>query len=170
MYWYENFNATTMNQPDRYRKLIISLEPCEGIVYLFVRKTRPCWPNPHSCCHHDKAVSTLVEAPPCNAHKQIKCDWTHYHSIIDGTKDAAPTFFEMPLTSTKYYISVYAPQEANIKAGVMKARYRLTMLADIGAYPRPGLQGRSKAKQVGETSVELHWEHATFMPVGRLLT
>merc|ERR1719235_2492319 len=50
LYWYQNFNVTTMNQPDRYRKLIISLEPCEGIVYLFVRKTRECWPDPRSCC------------------------------------------------------------------------------------------------------------------------
>lgn len=169
LYWYENFNVTTMNQPDRYRKLIISLEPCEGIVYLFVRKTRPCWPNPHSCCHPLGSVTdgkSLVTSPPCTSKEKIKCSWTHYHSIIDGTKDAAPTFFEVPLTSTKYYISVFAPQEANVKAGVMKARYRLTMLADIGAYPRPGLQGRLRAKQVGEMSVELQWEQATFMPVG----
>jgi len=166
LYWYENFNATTMNQPDRYRKLIISLEPCEGIVYLFVRKTRPCWPDPHSCCRPVGSKSSVVSAPPCSPLQKIKCSWTHYHSIIDGTKDAAPTFFEVPLTSTKYYISVFAPQEANVKAGVMKARYRLTMLADIGAYPRPGLQGRLRAKQVGEMSVELQWEQATFMPIG----
>jgi len=169
LYWYENFNVTTMNQPDRYRKLMISLEPCEGIVYLFVRKTRPCWPNPHSCCQPSGSVESIdtVAAPPCAPpHQKIKCDWTHFHSIIDGTKDAAPTFFEVPLTSTKYYIAVFAPQEANVKAGVVRARFRLTMLADIGAYPRPGLQGRLKAKQVGEMSVELQWEQATFMPVG----
>lgn len=167
LYWYENFNVTTMNQPDRYRKLMISLEPCEGIVYLFVRKTRSCWPNPHSCCRPMSSVSSEVHAPPCaTSYQKIKCSWTHYHSILDGSKDAAPTFFEVPLTSTKYYISVYAPQEANVKAGVTRARYRLTVLADIGAFPRPGLQGHLKAKQVGEMSIELQWEKATFMPVG----
>lgn len=162
LYWYENFNVTTMNQPIRYRKLIIALEPCEGVVYLFVRKTRPCWPNPHSCCRPVSGavgVPSLATAPPCvPRHQRIKCSWTHYHSILDGTKDAAPTFFEVPLTSTKYYISVYAPLDVNVQAGVTKARYRLTMLADIGAYPRPGLQGRLRAKQVGEMSVELQWE------------
>merc|ERR1740117_498529 len=87
LYWYENFNVTTMNQPDRYRKLIISLEPCEGIVYLFVRKTRPCWPNPHSCCRPLSSLSTAVTAPPCStSYQKIKCSWTHYHSILDGTK------------------------------------------------------------------------------------
>jgi hypothetical protein len=166
-YWYETFNVTTMNQPDRYRKLIISLEPCEGIVYIFVRRTRPCWPDPHSCCRPD-GVESAITAPPCTSEKQkIKCSWTHYHSILDGSKDGAPTFFEVPLTSTKYYITVFAPEAENINSGVTReVRYRLTMLTDIGAFPRPGLQGRLNAKQVGEMSMELQWDEATFVPVG----
>lgn len=172
MYWYENFNVTTMNQPDSFKKLIISLEPCEGAVYLFVRKTRPCWPNPHSCCKPKtlmttSGLSSMPTSPPCSsAQHNIKCDWTHYHSVIDGSQDGAPTFFEIPLSSTKHFISVFAPRELNVKNGITRARYRLTVLADPGAYPRPGLQGRLTAKHTGEMSVELQWEQATFMPFG----
>merc|ERR1712093_646657 len=49
LFYYENYNVTTMNQKKEHRQLIFSLEPCEGVVYMFVRKTRPCWPNPYSC-------------------------------------------------------------------------------------------------------------------------
>merc|ERR1719310_298082 len=72
LYYYENFNVTTMNQPDRYRKLIISLEPCEGVVFIFIRKTRRCWPNPFSCCRPKPGSLTYSAsngqpvAPPCN--------------------------------------------------------------------------------------------------------
>merc|ERR1719491_972363 len=142
-----------MNQPDSFKKLIISLEPCEGVVFLFVRKTRPCWPSPHSCCKPLASslgiagLSPLPTAPPCVASLQTtKCDWTHYHSVLDGSKNGAPTFFEIPLSSTKYYISVYAPRKENADEGISKARYRLTLLADPGAYPRPGLNGRLTAK------------------------
>lgn len=173
LYHYETYNVTVMNQPERYRKLIVSLEPCEGVVYLLIRKTRPCWPDARSCCRplsnsQQGGVTQPVgiTAPPCNQLQQVKCSWTHYNSILDGTKDGAPTFFEVPLDSTKYYITVYAPQEANIAARVLHPRYRLTVLADIGAYPRPGLQGRLHAKQVGEMSLELQWQQVTFMPAG----
>lgn len=168
LYHYETYNVTVMNQPERYRKLIISLEPCEGIVYVLIRKTRPCWPDPHSCCKplSSQSTASIPTAPPCGNNQRTQCSWTHYNSILDGTKDGAPTFFEVPLASTKYYITVYAPQEANIAAGVLKPRYRLTLLADIGAYPRPGLQGRLNTKQVGEMSVELQWQQATFTPEG----
>jgi len=168
LYYYENFNVTTMNQPDRYRKLIVSLEPCEGVVYLFVRKTRQCWPDPHSCCRPLAGSSgTLPVAPPCNlAAHSVKCSWTHFHSVVDGSKDGAPTFFELPLGSTKYFISVFAPYDVNVRHGVQRAKYRLTALTDIGAYPRPGLQGRLQARQAGEMAVELTWEQATFIPAG----
>lgn len=165
-YYYENFNVTTMGLPNRYRKLILSLEPCEGVVYLFVRKTRRCWPDPRSCCRALQSSET-PRAPPCNpaAHK-VKCSWTHFHSVLDGSRDGAPTFFEVPLGSTKYYISVFAPQDTNLKHGVTRPQYRLMALTDVGAYPRPGLMGRIKSKQVGDMAVELTWEQATFVPMG----
>jgi len=40
------------------------------------------------------------------------------------------------------------------------------VLADIGAYPRPGLQGKLTTRQVDEMSVTLLWEEATFVPAG----
>jgi hypothetical protein len=67
------------------------------------------------------------------------CQWTHFMSVIDGTRDGAPTFFELPLTSTKYYISVFAKE---------KSTYTLTFLADIGAWPRPGRKGELSAIQL----------------------
>lgn len=168
LYYYENFNVTTMNQPTRYRKLIISLEPCEGVVYLFVRKTRRCWPEPHSCCKpRSGSAATYNTAPPCNtALHSMDCGWTHFRSIIDGSKDGAPTFFEVPLTSTKYYIAVFAPHEPNMLSYVSRPRFRFMALADIGAYPRPGQKGSLQAKQVSEMAVELSWEAASFVPLG----
>lgn len=168
LYYYENFNVTTMGQPSRYRKMMISLEPCEGVVYLFVRKTRRCWPHPHSCCKPLAGSGSGLEvAPPCNpAAHRIRCDWTHFHSVIDGSVDGAPTFFEIPLGSTKYFISIFAPEEPNLRHGTTRPKYRLMALTDIGAYPRPGLQGQLQTRQVEGMAVELTWEPATFVPVG----
>merc|ERR1712012_1103228 len=112
---YENTNVTTMNQPARFRKLIISLEPCEGVVYMFVRKTRRCWPDPHSCCQPLAGMTDLPTAPPCDLKQHtIKCPWTHFHSVIDGTRDGSPTFFQLPHTSVKYFITVFTPRDANL--------------------------------------------------------
>jgi len=146
-YFYSNYNVTTMNQPDKYRKIIINLEPCDGVVYLFVRKTRRCWPNPYSCI-------TLG----ANGRRQPnECMWTHFMSEIDGSRDGTPTFFEVPLTSTKFFISIYAPQRAS---------YTLTVLADIGAFPRPGGSGRITARQLRELQVQISWQTAHYYPVG----
>jgi len=139
---YLNTNVTTMDQPDQYRKLVINLEPCRGVVYLFVRKTRPCYPNPYSC------VADRLTG---------ECDWTHFMSEIDGSRDATPTFFEVPLSSTKYFISVYAKETAS---------YTLMLLADIGALPRPGNRGRIEATQLGELQVQLNWNVGYFLPTG----
>eukprot|EP00927_Polykrikos_kofoidii_P074432 TRINITY_DN70427_c0_g1_i1.p1 TRINITY_DN70427_c0_g1~~TRINITY_DN70427_c0_g1_i1.p1 ORF type:complete len:404 (+),score=32.89 TRINITY_DN70427_c0_g1_i1:157-1368(+) len=172
-YYYENFNVTTMNQPERNRKLILMMEPCEGVVYLFVRKTRRCWPNPHTCCRPLPGATLQgrllqgASAPPCNAARHtIDCDWTHFHSVIDGTRDAAPTFFEVPLNSAKYFLSVFAPREPNLKYGIRTPKFRLLAMADIGAYPRPGSQGRLRAKHVDAMSVELQWDKPVFTPAG----
>merc|ERR1719449_56319 len=127
-----------MNQPDNIRKLIINLEPCRGVVYLFVRKTRRCWPNPYSC---------IDITPGLERRDTAGCAWTHFKSEIDGSRDGTPTFFEVPLSSTKYFISVYATENS---------AYTLTVLADIGAFPRPGVnQGRITAQQLRELQVRL---------------
>eukprot|EP00929_Paragymnodinium_shiwhaense_P075000 TRINITY_DN38355_c0_g1_i1.p1 TRINITY_DN38355_c0_g1~~TRINITY_DN38355_c0_g1_i1.p1 ORF type:complete len:360 (-),score=50.20 TRINITY_DN38355_c0_g1_i1:294-1373(-) len=151
LYYYENLNVSTMNQPDRFRKLLISLEPCEGIVYLLVRKTRRCWPNAHSCCKPLPGATlqgmplTEPSPPPCSR---------GVHSV------------KAPLTSAKYFITIYAPSEVNQQLGILTPKYRLTVLADIGAYPRPGRQGQVTAKQLDESSVELQWDQANFIPAG----
>lgn len=146
-YFYSNYNVTVFNQKDHHRNLIINLEPCKGVVYLFVRKTRKCWPNPYSCID-------LAKGGPGQPQK---CEWTHFMSVIDGTRDGAPTFFELPLTSTKYYISVFAKE---------KSQYTLTMLSDIGAFPRPGNRGELSATQLAELQVQLKWDTAFFRPSG----
>jgi hypothetical protein len=52
----------------------------------------------------------------------------------------------------------------NLEYDVSLVRFRLMVLADIGAYPRPGTQGRIRAQQTGERSVKLMWDEATFIP------
>lgn len=147
-YFFRSYNVTTMNQPDQYRKLIVNLEPCKGVVYLFVRKTRQCYPNPYSC----------ITKLGTNLERRTKpCDWTHFMSETDRSRDGTPTFFEVPLTSTKYYISVFATENS---------AYTLTVLADIGAFPRPGNTGRITARQLRELQVQLTWDQATFLPEG----
>lgn len=147
-YFFRSYNVTTMNQPDQYRKLIINLEPCKGIVYLFVRKTRQCYPNPYSCI---KNLDTDAER------RTKPCAWTHFMSETDRSRDGSPTFFEVPLASTKYYISVYATENS---------AYTLTVLADIGAFPRPGSDGRVHARQLRELQVQLSWSPSVFSPTG----
>jgi len=143
-----------MHVEDQYRKLIINLEPCKGVVYLFVRKTRKCYPNPYSCMKFQSAsAGSNVEVL---SHPD-DCEWTHYMSVIDGTRDGAPTFFELPLTSTRYYISVYAK---------VTSSYTLTVLSDIGAWPRPGNEGRLMATQEQELQVQISWDTAYFRPEG----
>jgi len=147
-WFYKSYNVTTMNQPDEYRKVIINLEPCRGVVYLFVRKTRRCYPNPYSCI-------SLTEG---NEFKDAsECTWTHFMSEIDGSRDGTPTFFEVPLSSTKYFLSVYATEDS---------AYTLTVLADIGAFPRPGGNGRITARQLTELQVQISWDVADFIPRG----
>lgn len=150
-YFYFNTNVTTMNQPDQYRKLIINLEPCRGVVLLFVRKTRRCYPNPYSC---------IDVTPGTGSRRPAECHsegYTHFKSEIDGSRDGAPTFFEIPLSSTKFFISVFA---------VENAAYTLTVLADIGAFPRPGGLGRITARQLRELQVQLSWDEAGYAPTG----
>lgn len=141
-YFYRNFDVATINLPDERRKLIINLEPCRGVVYLMVRKTRHCYPDPYSC------MLTL----PRDA---SDCEWTHFMSEIDGSRDGAPTFFEVPLSSTKYYISVYATTTAS---------YTLSVISNVGVFPRPGGYGRISARQLHEYQVEVSWTAASFQP------
>mmetsp|Transcript_115072 Transcript_115072/g.245832 ORF Transcript_115072/g.245832 Transcript_115072/m.245832 type:complete len:353 (+) Transcript_115072:67-1125(+) len=148
-WFYRNLNVTTMNQPDIYRKLIINLEPCRGVVYLFVRKTRRCYPDPYPPC---------IDITEGNQKRQpAECKWTHFMSEIDGSRDGTPTFFEIPLSSTKYFLSIYAAQNS---------AYTLTVLADIGAFPRPGGNGRIVARQLRELQVQLSWTEASYVPAG----
>merc|ERR1719201_2996018 len=147
-YFYSNYNVTTMNQPDQHRKIIFNLEPFRGIVYIFVRKTRRCWPNPYSC---------IDITPNSQSRRPAECTWTHFMSEIDGSRDGTATFFEVPLSSTKYFISVYAP---------IRSSYTLTILADIGAFPRPGNNGKIIARQMKELQVQLSWTAANFLPQG----
>jgi len=78
-------------------------------------------------------------------------------SEIDGSRNGMPTFFEVPLSSTKFYLSVFA---------VQKSEYTLTLLADTGAFPRPGNGGRITAKQTRELQVQIEWDEAVYTPVG----
>lgn len=66
------------------KKILFRLEPCHGVMYLFIRKTRPCWPNPWTE------------------------EWTHFKSITDGTNDGGTTVFFLPSEVTRWFITVFA--------------------------------------------------------------
>ena len=113
-------------------------------------------------------VGAAGSPPPCELAKhRVMCAWTHFHSRVDGTREGAPSYFELPLAANKYYLSVYAPrtnaEEHDVRG---ELSYRLLVLTDIGAFPRPGLQGRVVAKTLGELTVDVRWEQATFVPSG----
>jgi len=147
-WFYSNYNLTTMGLPMQVRKLIINLETCTGTVFLFVRKTRSCYPDPYSC----------INIRPGSESRNIsQCARTHYVSEINGSRDGGPTFFEVPLTSTQWFISVYA---------VEAAAYTLTFLSDIGAFPRPGVSGNIIARQLTEESIQVSWNEAFYRPQG----
>eukprot|EP00929_Paragymnodinium_shiwhaense_P097180 TRINITY_DN5892_c0_g4_i1.p1 TRINITY_DN5892_c0_g4~~TRINITY_DN5892_c0_g4_i1.p1 ORF type:complete len:363 (+),score=41.63 TRINITY_DN5892_c0_g4_i1:130-1218(+) len=152
-YFHRNFNVTTMNQPDEYRKLLINLEPCRGVVFLFVKKTRRCYPNPYSC------IKCADVSQDCRL-PAVTCESTHFMSDTSGSRDGAPTFYEIPLTSTKYFVSVYAVQHSS---------YTLTLLADIGAFPRPGKMygknGKITARQLRDMQVQISWREAEYKPL-----
>jgi len=145
-YYYKNSVVPTLNQPDQYRKLIISLEACRGIVYVFVRKTRRCYPDPYSC---------ISLTPGKEFRRPQDCKWTHMMSVIDGSRDGTPTFFEIPFTTTRYYFSVFSADNS---------QYTLTVLADIGSFPRPGKLGRVYGDQQGELEVSIGWHEANYIP------
>eukprot|EP00392_Amoebophrya_sp_AT5.2_P011001 g11076.t1 len=156
-YFFQTKNTTLMHVKDQFRKLIVNLEPCKGVVYLFVRKTRPCYPNPYSCMvPPDQQLNTGDSAE--RLPRPDYCNFTHYLSVIDGTRDGAPTFFELPLTSTRYYIAVYYAKETS--------SYTLTVLTDIGAWPRPGNEGQLQVTQLQELQVQVGWDTAYYRPTG----
>jgi hypothetical protein len=90
-YYFENYKYF-----DSSRKIIVRLDPCQGVVYLFIRKTRPCWPNPWSE------------------------EWTHYKSITDGSEDGAATMFELPSETTQWYITVYAKTSSQYSLTILR--------------------------------------------------
>lgn len=145
-YFYENRDIPTLNFAGVNRRLIISLESCRGIVYLFVRKMRRCYPDPYSC---------ISLTPGKEFRRPADCNWTHVMSVIDGSRDGTPTFFEIPFTVTKYYFSVFSTDNS---------QYTLTVVSDIGTFPRPGKMGRLYGDQQGELKVSLGWYEAYYNP------
>lgn len=143
---YTNYDVMAMMRKGEGRKLIINLEPCFGVAYLFVRKANPCYPDPYSCIDLNETY-----------HDASTCQRTHFVSDISGSRDGAPTFFEISLSTTRYFISVYAPVES---------LYTLTVLSDIGAFPRPPHPGRVTARQLDSMLVQISWHEAQYRPVG----
>ena len=140
LYYFESANFWSQRTFGVTRKLILRLDPCSGVVYLFVRRTRPCWPNPWTCV----GASTA-------------CEWTHYHSVIDGSADGKPTLLELPLTSTQWYLTVYAKSNAKYTLQIFEDPSTVARLTDGG--------GLLAAKQVGPDSIQLSWAAPNFYPV-----
>lgn len=77
-------------------------------------------------------------------------------SVIDGSRDGTPTFFEIEFTTTRYYFSVFSADNS---------QYTLTVLSEIGDFPRPGKLGRVYGDQQGELKVSLGCYEADYNPV-----
>lgn len=75
LFYFENYKYI-----DSDRKTLFRLEACAGNVSLFVRKTRPCWPNPYTG------------------------EWVHYKADDDDPVKAIEVFSQ----STKWFISVFS--------------------------------------------------------------
>eukprot|EP00971_Amphidinium_carterae_P315809 6277646-Amphidinium_carterae.1 len=187
-YLYENLNSSTMDQPDRYQRETHTHTHTQTQRYysdaIADKPKSLAQSDKHLACFEGQSnevsqahpiaraipvngSSAAVQPPPCSpANYTISCDWTHFRSTVDGSKDGAPTFFEVPLASARHYITVYAPDAENLALGIDRPQFRLLALADIGAYPRPGQKGIMTGRQVSENEVELTWEPSTFVPLG----
>eukprot|EP00429_Kryptoperidinium_foliaceum_P033199 CAMPEP_0176175422 /NCGR_PEP_ID=MMETSP0120_2-20121206/89868_1 /TAXON_ID=160619 /ORGANISM="Kryptoperidinium foliaceum, Strain CCMP 1326" /LENGTH=220 /DNA_ID=CAMNT_0017513469 /DNA_START=1 /DNA_END=660 /DNA_ORIENTATION=- len=125
-----------MQLNDTDRKVIISLDPCFGIVYLFVRKNIACHPDPYSCIDLDTGYRDAAI-----------CRRTHFMS----------EFFRISLSASRYFISVFAASDA---------RYSLTVLDDVGAWPLQGNSGSVQASVAASGTVMLQWAIAEYQPQG----
>jgi hypothetical protein len=82
MFLYENSNFMNSN-------ILFKLELCSGgPLTLFIRRTRPCWPDPWN----DK--------------------WYHFKGIADYISPSV--IFDLPKESTKWYIAVYSPDQPSV--------------------------------------------------------
>ena len=136
-------NLTYLSESTDTRRVIFHLEPCEGSPLLLVRKTRPCHPDVFGCCSGP---------PPCAT---AACPWTHFTSELSGTADGAQTFMELGLGSTDYYMSIYSKIPGN---------YKLLALSDVGAFPRPGRNGKIEGLVNAKSELEISWYSAVFDP------
>lgn len=91
LFYFENYKYINSD-----RKIVFRLEPCAGIQYLFIRRTRPCWPDPHTG------------------------EWAHYMSVTDGSEDAQPTLIEVPASSTQWFITVFAKSSGRYSLTVVE--------------------------------------------------
>jgi len=118
------------------RKILIKLEPCSGIVYVLVRRTYPCWPNPYRC----------------ESKKTPSCEWAHYQSDMSPSRTGNQTLIEVPLSSTRWYITVFAQSDAT---------YSLSIINNPSAYPRVGSDGVLRWAQILEDTITLSWSPAS---------
>jgi len=56
------------------------------------------------------------------------CEWTHYMSVIDGTRDGAPTFFELPFYGIAFFIFILMNMITSID---METNYSQVCLSSI---------------------------------------
>lgn len=88
------------------RRLIFRLEPCHGVSYLFLRKTRPCWPDPWSN------------------------NWIHYQSVTSGDDDGRATLLEVPAVSTRWFITVFGKVAGAYTLSIMDDTSQLPNVVD----------------------------------------
>ena len=102
LFYFENYAYI-----DSDRKIVFRLEACTGNVTLWIRRTRPCWPNPQTG------------------------DWTHFKGEGEGILNV----LELPSASTKWFITVFGRAESRYTLTVIpdSRSYPLITQGDINA-------------------------------------
>lgn len=101
LFFYQNYNFLNSE-----KNIIFRLEPCRGVVYLYIRRTRPCWPDPWTDT------------------------WYQFKSVTDGSADGTATLFEVPAESSQWFITVYAKTSARYALTIVPKSVDYPRIAD----------------------------------------
>ena len=102
LFYFENYAYI-----DSDRKIVFRLEACTGNVTLWIRRTRPCWPNPHTG------------------------EWTHFKGEGDGILNV----LELPSASTRWFVTVFGRVDSRYSLTVTPdtRSYPLITQGDVNA-------------------------------------
>jgi hypothetical protein len=106
-----NFLLETRGNLNSSRNLMFKLEPCHGVIFLYIRKLRPCWPNPWTD------------------------EWVHAKSVTDGSNDGGTTLLYLPSEVTRWFITVFGKSSGSYSlTAVLSDPFVFPVLRDESIY------------------------------------